>query len=272
MIIEVAISCVWFQRRLTWMLSSIFQQKDPPQLLLNVAYPPLNGKPTTEAVLDFFDEQPFCWWKPAETIDHKQIEVERRQPAIKRTCLPMEEMKLRGEVRNRQVKESTADWLLLADCDMIYSPNFFCELAKQLDGPLKDEKRCMSASRISLDKPFCKNLFTTDGEPYPRLVPEVADIVSKWPVNQGDGKGIGKDGVSRNMGAGYFQLINLKALRELHGGWYNPPGSRKDPDWGYKSDKIFRNMTGVKKIALPPQWHLNHERDNEAGEHLEIQR
>ena len=92
-------------------------------------------------------------------------------------------------------------------------------------------------------------------------------MCSKWPIYQ----------ISRNVGAGYFQLANVKCIREEHGGIYVDPKKNKDWSWGRmqkaNSDRQFRRMMGgVKKIATKPQYHLNHERDNEAGEHLVIQR
>lgn len=253
--IEIMVSCSWFQRRLCWMASSLLQQAgDVPQLIFNVAYPANNGSPTTEEVCLFFRKYGLN---------------------IKETVYPDERsMQFRGLVRNRQIAESKVEWALMSDCDMVYSPSFFSELGKRLETDLKTESRCISASRVSLDKDYSKNYFNvvdvqnSASNPYPRVIKEVASEVANWPVFQ----------ISRNCGAGYFQLVNIVSLKRLHGGVYVNPSECKDEaecDSYHKtrSDAQFRSLVGgLKRIELPPQYHLNHERDNEEGRHLIIQR
>ena len=164
--------------------------------------------------------------------------------------------------------ETDCEWILFADADHVYSEDFFEDLGRQLEGPLKDEGRCMSASRVSLDKTFSKQYFNvTDTFQYPCIVPEVGKLVSSWPVYQ----------ISRNMGAGYFQLANVAELRSAHGGVYVKPDEARDTAHGrfsmYKSDRQFRRMVGgIRKITTKPQYHLNHERDYEVGTYLTNQR
>lgn len=248
--IEIMVSCTWFQKRLCWMASSLLQQVgDVPRLIFNVAYPTKNGNPTTESVCKFFKE---------------------RGLLIKETVYPNErDMQFRGLVRNAQLAASTADWALMSDSDMVYSRGFFAALKERLEGDLANETRCISASRISLDKDYSKQFFNVDDQAvYPVLVEDPAAIVSKWPIFK----------ISRNCGAGYFQLINVEAVRRLHGGLYVDPSNCADKaefDDIHKtrSDGQFRSRVGgLKRIELPPQWHLNHLRDNEVGYHLTEQR
>ena len=249
--IEIAISCVWFQRRLCWMLSSIAQQINAPELIVNIGYIPNNGNPITENVGNFFRHY----------FELKQV-----------ICSP-EEIPYRGLVRNRQLANSKADWILFADSDMVYHPNFFENLAVILNGSLANETRCISASRISLDKDYCNDFFKSWDVNNGFLVPNVAETVSKFPINQGHGRGVGKNGVTRNVGAGYFQLANVENLRKNHQGLYWQPTNRRDPSWGYKSDRQFRQMVGgICPVEILPQYHLNHERDSDLGKHVEIQR
>lgn len=248
--IEISVSCSFFQRRTCWMVSSLLQQVgDVPHITFNVAYPVNNGNPTTEQVCAFFK---------GKGLD------------IKETVYPNERaIQFRGLVRNRQLAESTADWELFSDSDMVYSPTFFATLKARLEGDLKDETRCISTSRISLGKDYCKDFFNLyDKTVYPAEIPEVSAIVSTWPVFQ----------ISRNCGAGYFQLVNVAAVRRLHGGLYVDPKdcadkAEFDDIHKTRSDSQFRSRVGgLKRIELPPQFHLNHERDNEVGHHLTIQR
>lgn len=248
--IEIAVSCTCFQHRLCWMMSSVLNQSgDVPQLTFSVAYPVNNGNPTTEKVCAFFKDRGL-------NIKEQVYENERA-------------MQFRGLVRNRQLSESKAEWILMSDSDMVYSPEFFSVLGKKLEGELKNETRCISASRISLDKAHCIKFFKElDTTKYPEIIINPAFIVEKWPVFQ----------ISKNCGAGYFQLANVNSIRKLHGGLYVDPKNCKDKaefDDIHKtnSDVQFRRRVGgVKRITLPPQYHLNHIRDNEIGFHTNEQR
>jgi hypothetical protein len=248
--IEVAVACTWFQKRLSWMLSSILQQQgDVPSIIFNVAHIRDNGDPTTEEVCQFFREKGL---NIKETVyDDYKI------------------MQKRGFVRNRQLIESKAKWIMFADCDMAYDPYFFDDLAKQLrSDTFRRESRCISGRRVSLDKQYCKDKFNSDpSENYPRVV-ENAGELKDWPVYM----------ISSACGAGYMQLANVRTVRANTDGLYVSPD--KNPDYAEqdhyhktKSDRVFRRkINGVKRIKTKPQYHLNHERDNEEGCHVTFQR
>ena len=247
--IEIAVACTLFQKRLCWMMSSCLQQTgDVPHITFSVAYPKNNGNPTTESVCSFFRDK---------GLDVKEFPYEDERA-----------IQFRGIVRNAQLAAATADWVLFSDSDMVYSPTFFSTLGSMLEGELKNETRCISASRISLDKDKSKSFFNEDPTTYPVLIENPSDIVSSWPVFQ----------ISRNCGAGYFQLANVSSVRKLHGGLYVDPencADRAEFDDIHKtsSDRQFRSRVGgIKRISLPPQFHLNHSRDNEVGHHLTEQR
>lgn len=230
-------------------MSSVLQQTgDIPDITFSVAYPKNNGEPTTEQVCDFFES--------------KGLKI-RRIPYD-----GMDVIQYRGLVRNEQLKQADCDFILFADTDMSYSPEFFADLKHQLKGKLKNEKKVISASRISLDKDFCKTFFNErDANVYPCVV-EKAGELGHWPIYQ----------ISKNCGAGYFQLVNREFVMSEKEGLYVNPERCKDRSWdkgGQKanSDRQFRHkMGGVKRILTKPQYHLNHERDNEVGGHLTNQR
>lgn len=249
--IEIAVSCTFFQRRLTWMLSSVLQQEgNVPPLIFNVAFPINNGNPTTESVCDYFE---------GRGLTMRRVPYEG-----------MERIQYRGLVRNDQLKVCTAEWILFADTDMVYHPRFFEDLAAQLQNKeIAQEERMLSTSRISLDKTYCKNFFNNlDSNCYPCEIEGVASIVEGWPIYK----------IGKNVGAGYFQLVRRSVIEEKYGGIY--VNEKKCQDWSWnsrgqkaRSDRQFRHMVGGKlKIKTLPQWHLNHERDNEVGHHLTIQR
>jgi hypothetical protein len=231
------------------MLSSVLQQQGNfPSLTFSVAYPKNNGNPITEKVCSFFRGQGLN----IREIPYPDMEV----------------IQYRGLARNEQLKQATAEWLLFADTDMTYSPHFFENLGEQLETSLKDERRVISTSRVSLDKKHCIESLDPANDPnsYPCVIQGAGDL-SGWPIYQ----------ISRNCGAGYFQLVNTSFIREKFG-WYVDPSKCNDRSWrkGQKarSDQQFRSMVGggVRKIVTLPQYHLNHVRDNEIGCHTEEQR
>jgi hypothetical protein len=223
-------------------MSSILQQKgNVPNIIFNVAYPQNNGNPRTEDVCIFFREQGLN---------------------VKETIYPDEKsIQFRGIVRNKQLAETSADFVLMSDSDMVYDPLFFEDLQNQLESAeLKNETRCISAKRVSLSKEYSKDYFNKiDKNIYPCVVPNVAEFVSKWPIFK----------ISNSCGAGYFQLANVKNIKENCGGIYVDPKKCADvPEYEKfhktKSDRQFRQMLGgIKRIKTKPQYHLNHERDNE---------
>lgn len=249
--VEIATTCTWFQKRLCWMMSSILQQKgNVPNLIFNIGYPVENGDPSTEKVCEYFRSR---------GLQIREVPFDG-----------MEMIQYRGLARNKQLEVATGNWILFADTDMAYDEYFFEDLARQLQGELRDEERCLSASRVSLDKDFCKNYFN-EADPfqgkYPIEIPNVSEQLKQWPIYQ----------VSRSCGAGYFQLVHIDVIRGKLGNLYVEP--ERCADWGWdkmqkaKSDRQFRKRVGgIRRIKTKPQYHLNHERDNEAGHHLTWQR
>ena len=233
------------------MLSSLIQQKQHghrPDIVFDVGYVRNNGTPTTESVCAFF----------------RDLGLQIKETVYE----DMSEIQFRGLVRNRQLAGCDTEWILFADTDMVYDRDFFDDLGVKLEGELKDERRLISARRISLDKAFCKDYFNReDARAYPCFVGGTASLCSQWPIFQN----------SRNVGAGYFQLVNVPYVKEKFGGVYVDPLKNKDWSWEKmqkaNSDRQFRRMIGgVKRIETKPQYHLNHERDNEEGRHLTVQR
>ena len=227
--IEVCMHCYNYQKRLCWMLSSLLQEKgDKPNIVANVSYTPNNGNPTTESVIKLFREKGLV---------------------IKETILTKEQIHNRAIARNIQIKESQADWILFADCDMVYDSLFFSDLQKQLQNDLRNETRVMGADRLSLSIPFCIKYFEEDKREYPCEIENVADITSKWPVWRTCGGG---------TAPGNFQLAKMSIVR-ARGSRYS---FRQRDRWRRTaSDRHFRLvMKGRVQIKTKPQYHLNHDR------------
>ena len=255
--IEIAIQCCYFERRMNWMLSSLLQQTgEVPPLTISIAHAVNTGNPTSESVISYF----------------RGRGLSIRGLAYQDT----ERLQYRGLTRNDALAGCTSDYVFFSYSDMVFSPLFFSELAKQLQGRYVDCDKVMSLSRVSLDKPHCIAYFdpVTGSDPwrdqYPCEVPDAVDIVKDWPTF---------NPCTRNCGAGYMQLCSMDAVRKKTGGIYVAESDCQDQSWleGQKanSDKQFRKDMGLEKLdfnALPKIYHLNHVRDNEVGHHLTVQR
>jgi len=227
--LEVCIHCHRYQHRLCWMLSSILQQKgDIPNIIVNISFCENDGTPTTKEVCEFFIKQGLN---------------------IKQTIVTEKQASNRAVARNIQVKNTTADWMLFADSDLVYDAYFFEDIHNQIRGKFAFETRCIGADRISLDIPFCIKYFEEDNRQYPCVVENVADIPAKWPIKRVTGK---------NTAPGNFQLANVAAIN-MRGGFYS---KREGDIWrGTKSDRAFRcHMGGRCPMEVKSFYHLNHDR------------
>lgn len=228
--IEINIHCYNYQRRLTWMLSSILQQNgNMPNITISISYTPNNGDPTTEEVIKFFRDKGL---------------------SIVEIVLTPEQVSNRAIARTLRAKETHADWILYADGDLVYDPNFFADLKEKLDSEkYKDGDKVFGADRYSLNDKFCIEYFEKDDRKYPCEIENVVDIAKAWPVKWVSGKG---------TCAGYFQLARVSAIREKNVSYSNRP---RDHWRQTKGDREFRiNMGGRVPIEVLPIYHLNHDR------------
>lgn len=228
--IEICIHCYNYQRRMNWMLSSIIQQKgdDLPEIIVNVSYTSGNGNPTTEEVCKFFKKQGLN---------------------IKETIVDKDKVSNRGFARNIQVKDSSSDYMLFADSDLVYDPYFFDDLHKKIKAKLWNIRCVMGADRYSLNDQFCIKYFEQDKTKYPCVINNVAEIAAKWPVKWINGK---------DVAPGFFQLARTDCIKKK-GDTY--VGKSRDIWRGTYSDRGFRTrMGGRTPIDVKPQYHINHDR------------
>lgn len=229
--LEICIHCFNYQRRLTWLLSSILQQRgEIPDITISLAYTPDNGNPKTEDVIKLFRD------KGLKIID---------------VILKPDQIQCRSFGRNIRTKDTTADWILFVDCDMVYHPDFFADLKVKLESDkYKNEDKVLGADRFSLNDQFCIEYFEKEDKySYPCVIDNVVDIVSKFPVKWVRGK---------HNCAGYFQLARVEAIRSKNQVY---SGRNRDVWRNTKSDREFRiRMGGRVPLDTLPQYHLNHDR------------
>jgi hypothetical protein len=238
--ITIAIQCHNFQRRLSWMLSSILGQHQDITVAVDAMSG--NGEPKTEYVTDYFrragmDIQFTAW--------NDLAEFERR-----------------GVVRTAQVQRCKTSHILFADSDMVYAPDFFEELFSEVD---QNYPGMYISGRMSQETPDYANDLIRNVPALP-LVKQPFELAKKLPL------------VKRGcVGAGFFQLVRLDACG---GYYVRPEECRdwrwSDKGQKAKSDQQFRHRIGLKQRLARWFWanqiHLNHARDNQAGCHLEEQR
>jgi hypothetical protein len=233
--IELIIMCYYFQRRLSWMLSSILQQVDNPRdIIINLSAVPSNGSPSTEEVIE---------------------EFRSRGMIINVMWVTRDDIAYRGVLRDRQLQvlSSDTEWVYFADTDSVYPTNFFKELDYILSQPNNfnkciaspyryntrvDETNIMLAnSPLYIYSPFTKALDVTIIEPYS----------------------------NRLVAAGNMQVVKKDIIKEKTGGRYyiNDVSHDKhmfNSGMGTRSDMYFRQYFPNLILELPYQIHLDHNR------------
>jgi hypothetical protein len=242
--IDIAVQCHNFQKRLCWMMSSCLGNvPEGMDLGFNVAYIKDNGSPSVPQVYLKFKDR--IRVDLLEYPDHQDFQY-------------------RGWVRNRQLENTKADWIIFADSDMVYPPDFFKVLQEQLlTDKYKNNPHCLYSARFSTT--LAETEAVLNQYQYPCIIENVWEKVKDLPGEK-----------KANIGAGYFQMANVKLLRERPDNYYCQPGVIYDQPWKKfaraRSDQHFRKRLSREKIPLPLQIHLQHKRDFEAGKHIEDQR
>lgn len=246
--IEILLLCHNYQMRCNWDLASLLLQEGLKEsgieLVVQICSLRNNGEPTTEQLVEFFRKQGL-------RVKHGLYDDRDR-------------FAMRGYTRNDQVTalDEDTDYVLFSDCDMVYEPFFFRELAERVVR-FKGEKGVICVGRYSNDYRYVDDLMTKYTYP---CVPDVKGMNLVRAMS---------DRKMANVGAGYFQMVEKKFLN----GIYIPEGTSRDRHMfkrglNPKSDIQFRKRIGNKiKISLEArQFHLNHQRDPEAKQHIEVQR
>ena len=247
--ITIAVQVHNFQRRFSWMLSSLMHQIDAPGITVDVSHVKGNGEPTTEEVVALYDNFGYrinCYEYPLDILQY------------------------RGLTRNGAMLRCNTEWLLFADCDMVYHPEFFKRLENYIESISDDHYKSMfiSGRRSQPNHTISNSNKVVDAEDYTKHIPH--------PWKRADAR------LPRKMrscvGAGYFQLINMDKCD--HENYYVDPEANRDHSWAKyakaSSDGQFRRRIG-NCHKLPRWWwraqiHLNHNRDNMFSRHLEEQR
>jgi len=249
--IEISVQMFEFQKRFWWMLSSLIQQKS----WQNNPVPKINVKISMMSTKDRFT---LLTQKMIRTFD-RLIDI-----SIKEYTDP-DIFGNRGLTRSYDIQETRSEWLFFTDADMIFHPEFFSEIsANYLDG-WKGTGKIITSPRINVPTEASYEL--ANGFDYDSFapVPNAFDIC--WNL-KGEYSCRG-----RAPGAGYFQLIEVKYLKDNNITYCDRKRDRNlfhQSGNKFISDKVFRrklNGTIVMKKPkdelgsrdiLKPLLHLNH--------------
>jgi len=226
------------------MLSSLLDQTVRP--VVDVASYEGNGSPSTEDTCRFFNRL--------------GLDVRYRE------YRDLFAFGQRGLVRSTQVADCDTDWMLFADCDMVYHSEFF-------------ERLCGILPTLPKDAVVCAGRYSCGNNDIQAIDNVVDESVNDRPAYVSLAyKRMEKLTPARRAccGAGFFQLAHADATA----GYY--VDGRHDSEWidgrysKMKSDMHFRKRVG--KRFNTPKWfwqaqrHVNHLRDNMIGYHVETQR
>ena len=243
-----AVQCHRFERRLAWQLSSIAGQLgDIPDILIDVAT--LAGTGYVGQVV-------------ADVMGHCDHAFSLRQYG------KIDRFAYRGYMRTDQIllaRQNKCDWVFFADCDNVYSPDFFALLKAEIDKADPKDSGCIYSVAKHHTEVSATDVAVMHGENTYKA--DAYEAALKLPR-------IKK--ANKNVAAGCMQVCALESIMSRTGGSYVE--KTKDTHLfnkgqGARSDIQFRRiMGGGRRIELPAQIHLNHARDKEAGKHLEDQR
>jgi hypothetical protein len=175
-----------------------------------------------------------------------------------------EDFALRGVTRNEDLKECNMDWLVFADADLVFDPDFLHKLTVILPRLEKTiGSNLLTTQRVELDEEEVNLALEHDG--YTDVIHDTSTTCLRIAIDK-------HAKCDRARGAGYFQMIympNMKGVRyikdptveQVH---FNVGRDRR-VHGHYKADMAFRkNCSGVLNgLGLPPIWHLAHDRNSE---------
>jgi len=243
--VEILIFCHNFQRRLCWVLSSIHQQIDNPlDIIVNISSLGNNGNPTTESVIKEYDDK--------LKIKHTVFKHKRnlQYPSL---------------IKNIQIAQSSAEWILCHSCDHIFHPHHFKSIAEYILGKYKGYDKCLSSlDNIHLELKASNDLIDKNKDKfYIENAYEKAFNCTHLEIPE-------------RYGPGGYIIFRRQAVIDKNSGKYCTENHDRNlfrrgmRTW---SDLPFREaMGGTKSQKWPPMVGINHVRDKELGYHTEEQR
>lgn len=207
--LDVHVMVYGFQKRAWWQLSSLCEQV--PSGTLKV--------PKIRYIVSTHASDPYGHWNRGFL---------KKFPVVQVVVEEWPEGNLdygrRGHIRTHNLRTTESEFLLYADADVVYHPEFMARLGKHLE-ELRGDPRVLAAPRLSMAFEAGYNLVNL--VEYKELIPDAwrrTEQVKTWPAAH-----------ARISGAGFFQAIHVpsvrKFLQEKHGDvFYCAPDWNRDHD------------------------------------------
>lgn len=225
--LEIALVQHAWARRTWWCLSSLVQQESPPPLQVR---------------LHIHRDDPFS------EINERLIETFAPRLTLQVVVWTTDEFFHRGCVRNRDIGDCGAEWLLFVDPDTVFSTGFLAALNRSR----------RATERVN----FAPRTTMTDFDVGYELVDSVH--YDSEPIDQAAARCARVTCLRRDRwsGAGYFHLVHPESVRKKRAGYGRGCEDRRfDHEAGLRTptDRMFRLGMGVHRLrGLPPFYHLQH--------------
>lgn len=248
--ISIHALCYKFQKRAWWQMSSLAAQV------------PFEGHPVPDFryVLSTSQDDPYIGlqnWNDRVAAAFPTLQIDRQVWLGGDTRYGE-----RGHVRTYNLLHEDREFLLFVDADQVYHKHFMARVGIAAEKHRGDH-RVLATPRLSMS--FEDGYALADGEKYAAAIPD------PWELIRSRGIKTWKSAHGRICGAGFFQLIDVAAVRKyMMERWgsvcYVPPGYSRDTNIltastnKMRSDRNFRMNVGgiVEAPELFEQIHLNH--------------
>lgn len=224
-----------FQHRYWWMLSSLVNQINAPELKVSISTH--RNDPHRELTQ-----------KLKSTFGSRINIIERE--------FNDDKYGYRGYVRGFDIEHNDCDWILFSDADMVFPQNFFNKLQGTIEASEKEnDTRVISIPRMTMAAESGNAIVAASN--YDSIIEDPYNLIQKYATKWSGG--------GRISGAGYFQLVKSSILKEKGITKYaermrNEQSLFSEKMNKFSTDIVFRRkLGGVRKVSdLPTAIHINH--------------
>lgn len=235
-----------YQRRYWWMLSSILNQNTFCNRIV----------PNIKVSMDVCHADPFDSWN--ERIRHEfstklDLDINYHDE---------DTFKQRSNIRQMNLKNTDADWIIFCDGDLVFEDNFFAHLQ------MLCEEYCKVSAAYGMKRlttTIGKGNMLVDSMDYGSAIINPHSILSETSCS-----------IQGVVGAGFFQMVNVKYCKDNEIDYLSCGEDENVFDrtkiWQTRSEIGFRKqLNGVRYLPARGLWHLNHKRRSKEDQYKECE-
>ena len=249
--LEIILFCHKFQRRLCWVLSSLYEQENCNlNIRVNIAsLASNNGTPSTQKVAEFFRQRGLDIWL---TLFERTEEI--AHPSM---------------TKNFQIRNSTAEWIMCHSADHVFPTNYFAEVEKVMSEYPDKDTTIGSGNKFHTDVEATNDAMTSVKPVFVENAYEQVKALPRLKRQPGERR------PAKRPGGHIF--FRRDAIFKKCDGYYCTWEQCSDKHLFKKfmrtcSDPGFRaRMGGCLRVELPPLGHCNHFRGKDEKKYLDIQ-